>query len=251
MANLVPSCMTAPLQRTRYALYYWPEIQGRGEFVRLALEEARAPYDDVARMQGPGRGVKAMLALMKDARRAPFSPPFLRSGGMLVAQTANILRFLGPRLGLVPAGERDRVWAHQIQLGIADFITEVHDTHHPVAVDLVYEDQRTEALRRTRHFLARRVPKHLGWLERAAGGGRWALGGRLSYVDLSIFQVVAGMRYAFPRTMKREERRLRRLVEIHDRVAARPNIAAYLASPRRIAFNDMGIFRRYPELEDR
>jgi glutathione S-transferase len=235
--------------RTRYALYYWPTIQGRGEFVRLALEEAGAPYDDIARQHGAGKGVPAMLALMKTARRAPFAPPFLRAGRSLVAQTASILQFLGPRLGLVPAGEAERLWAHQIQLTIADFLIEVHDTHHPIAVSLYYEDQRAEALRRTGHFLKERVPKHLGWLEQAVGTGRYALGARVSYVDLSVFQVVEGMRYAFPRTMKRMERKLPRLVAIHDRVAERPNVAAYLASPRRIAFNEMGIFRRYPELE--
>ena len=33
----------------RYELYYWPSIQGRGEFIRLTLEEAGADYVDVAR----------------------------------------------------------------------------------------------------------------------------------------------------------------------------------------------------------
>jgi glutathione S-transferase len=233
----------------RYALYYWPQIQGRGEFVRLALEAAGAAYDDVARMQGRGRGVAAMLALMKAQGHAPFAPPFLRAGRVVIAQTANILLHLGPRLGLVPAGEAARAWAHQVQLTIADFVAEVHDTHHPIASSLYYEDQRAEALRRTRHFLAERVPNYLGWLERVSGGGRWALGARRSYVDLSLFQVVEGMRYAFPRSMRRAERRLPRLRAIRDRVADWPEVAAYLASPRRIAFNAMGIFRRYPELD--
>jgi glutathione S-transferase len=239
----------ATATRTRYQLYYWPGIQGRGEFVRLALEEAGAAYDDVARQQGAGKGVPAMLALMKDARRAPFAPPFVRVGRLLVAQTANILQWLGPRLELVPADEAARRWAHQVQLTITDFVHEVHDTHHPIAVSLYYEDQRAEALRRTHHFLKERAPKHLAWLERAVGGGRYALGARVSYVDLSVFQVMAGMRYAFPRAMKRMERRLPRLVALHQRVAARSNIGAYLDSPRRIAFNEMGIFRRYPELD--
>jgi glutathione S-transferase len=233
----------------RYALYYWPQIQGRGEFVRLALEAAGAPYDDVARLHGRGRGVPAMLALMKAPRRAPFAPPFLRAGRVVIAQTANVLHYLGPRVGLAPAGEAARAWAHQVQLTIADFVDEAHDTHHPIASSLYYEDQREEALRRTRHFLAERVPKYLGWLERAAGGGRWALGARRSYLDLSIFQVVEGMRYAFPGAMRRAERRLPRLRGIRDRVADWPEVAAYLASPRRIAFNEMGIFRRYPELD--
>jgi glutathione S-transferase len=227
-------------------LYYWPMIQGRGEFVRLALEEAGAAYEDVARMAGPGKGVAAMMALMKSPRRAPFAPPFLKSGRLVVAQTANILQFLGPRLGLVPASEADRLWAHQVQLTIADF---VDDTHHPIASSLYYEDQREEARRRTALFLEERVPKYLGWLESVVGGSRWALGARLSYVDLSIFQVIEGMRYAFPRAMKRAERRLPRLVALRDRVAERPCVAAYLASPRRIPFNAQGIFRHYAELD--
>jgi len=233
----------------KYALYYWPQIQGRGEFVRLALEEAGADYDDVARMSGPGRGMAAMTAMMERASPAPFAPPFLRAGRITVAQTANILQFLGPRLGLVPSGEAPRLWAHQFQLTIADFVDEVHDTHHPIASSLYYEDQRREALRRSRHFIAERIPKYLGWFERSLSKGRWALGGRISYVDLSLFQVIDGMRYAFPKAMKRAERRVPRLADLHGRVAARPNIAAYLASPRRIAFNQMGIFRRYAELD--
>jgi glutathione S-transferase len=233
----------------KYALYYWPEIQGRGEFVRLALEEAGADYDDVARMTGSGRGVPAMMALMRQSSPAPFAPPFLRAGRITIAQTANILQFLGPRLGLVPAGEAARVWAHQFQLTVADFVGEVHDTHHPIGSSLYYEDQRDEALRRSKIFIDERLPKYLGWFERSLSKGRWALGGRVSYVDLSLFQVVAGLRYAFPRSMKRAERRVPRLADLHARVAARPNIAAYLASPRRIAFNEMGIFRRYAELE--
>jgi glutathione S-transferase len=233
----------------KYALYYWPQIQGRGEFVRLALEESGADYDDVARMSGPGRGMAAMTAMMQRARPAPFAPPFLRAGRVTVAQTANILQFLGPRLGLVPAGEAARLWAHQFQLTIADFVDEVHDTHHPIASSLYYEDQRAEAQRRSKHFIAERIPKYLGWFERSLSNGRWALGGRVSHVDLSLFQVIAGMRYAFPKAMKRAERRVPRLVDLHDRVAARPNITAYLASPRRIAFNQMGVFRRYAELD--
>lgn len=234
----------------RYALYYWPEIQGRGEFVRLALEAAGAPYDDVARLRGRGRGVAAMMRLMgAGAERAPFAPPFLRAGKLVIAQTANILQYLGPRLGLVPAAEGARLWAHQFQLTVGDFVAEVHDVHHPIAASLYYADQRTEAMRRARYFVRERVPKYLAWFERAAGRERWALGGRMSYVDLSLFQVVAGLRYAFPQAMAREARRCRRLAALHDRVAERPAVAAYLASPRRIPFNEMGIFRRYPELD--
>jgi glutathione S-transferase len=238
----------------RYELYYWPTIQGRGEFVRLALEEAGADYADVARESGRGRGVAAMRRLMqsKGLRPAPFAPPFLKAGRLVIAQTANILHYLGPRLGLVPRAEAARLHALQLQLTIMDFLDEVHETHHPIAASLYYEEQKAEASRRTKHFLAERLPKFLGYFERVLGGPRgrrFLLGARLSYVDLSIFQMIEGLRYAFPRTMRRAERRCPGLVALHERVAARPNLAAYLRSPRRIAFNQHGIFRHYPELE--
>jgi glutathione S-transferase len=238
----------------RYELYYWPGIQGRGEFVRLALEEAGADYDDVARLSGRGKGVAAMMRLMKgDAgRRPPFAPPFLKAGNLVVGQTANILHYLGPRLGLAPKAEAGRLWAHQLQLTVTDFVAEVHDTHHPIAVELYYQDQKPEAKRRTAHFLAERVPKFMDYFERvlaANGTGHgWMIGRSLTYVDLSMFQLVAGLRYAFPRTLREREGRWPGLVALHDKVAARPNAAAYLASERRIPFNEDGIFRHYPEL---
>jgi len=235
-----------------YELYYWPSIQGRGEFVRLALEEAGAAYVDEAR-RGAG-GMAKMLRLMESGRIAqpPFAPPFLRSGKLLIAQTANILLYLGPRHGLAPAGEGGRLYAHQLQLTIADLVQEVHDTHHPISVELYYEEQRRAAKQRAEAFLAHRVPKFLGYFEGILardGGRRFLLGGRLTYPDLSMFQIVEGLRYAFPRAMARIERKHPRLVELHDRVAGRPRIAAYLASTRRLPFSEEGIFRHYPELD--
>lgn len=235
--------------RMRYELYYWPEIQGRGEFVRLALEEAGADYVDVARARKGG--VAAMMRLMERRNEPPFAPPFLKAGKRVVAQTANILHFLGPRIGLAPRAEAGRLWAHQLQLTVTDFVAETHDTHHPIASSLYYEDQKPEAKRRAALFVRERLPKYLGYFERvlAAGGARWMLGARLTYVDLSLFQVVAGLRYAFPRAMSRRASRCPRLIRHHDRVAARPRIAAYLASDRRLPFNEMDVWRRYPELD--
>jgi glutathione S-transferase len=236
----------------RYELYYWPEIQGRGEFVRLALEEAGAAYVDVARRSG---GVGAMLRLLDGSavERPPYAPPFLRVGKQLIGQTANILSHLGARHGLAPAAEAGRSWTNQLQLTIADLVDEAHDTHHPIANSLYYEDQRQEAKRRTADFLANRVPKYLGYFEdvlaRNRSGDRHLVGRRLTYADLSLFQAVAGLRYAFPRAMKRIERRHPRVVALHERVTRRPRMAAYLASKRRIPFNEMGIFRHYPELD--
>lgn len=234
----------------RYELYYWPSIQGRGEFVRLALEAAGADYVDVARRAGGG--MKAMFGFMREtaAGRVPFAPPFLKCGGQVIAQTANILLFLGPRLGLVPRSAADRLWAHQLQLTLMDFVLEAHDTHHPVGVGLYYEDQKREAKRRAADFREQRMPKFLGYFERVleANGGR-LVGRRLSYADLSAFQVLAGLRHAFPREMAVRESGCPRLVELHDKVAAVPRIAEYLGSKRRIPFNQQGIFRHYPELD--
>ena len=236
-----------------YQLLYWPGIQGRGEFIRLALEDAGAPYEDVGRRP---RGEAAIVRLLEEAGPwlTPFGPPALRHGRLLVAQTAAILEYLAPRLGLVPEDEASRLRAHQIQLTIADLVAEAHDTHHPVSVELRYEEQRREAARRADAFVRQRIPRFLRYFDRAldsnpAGGGRWLVGAGCSYADLSLFQVIAGLRYAFPRAMRRHERRHPRLGALHDAVAARPRIAAYLASNRRLPFSEQGIFRHYPELD--
>lgn len=232
----------------RYQLFYWPGIQGRGEFVRLALEDAGAAYDDVARGKG---GADKMMAMMKDDKKPPFAPPFLKSGKLVIAQVANILFYLGPRLNLAPKDEGARLWLNALQLTVTDFVKEVHDTHHPVGTGLYYEDQKPEAQRYASGFLDERAPKYLGYFERVIdkSGGPYLLGRRISYSDLSLFQLVEGMRYAFPKGMKRIEKKLPKVVAVRDRVAARPGIGAYLASERRIAFNEDGIFRKYPELD--
>ena len=238
-----------------YELYYWPGIQGRGEFIRLALELAGADYVDVARGRPEdGQGMPAMMRLLEGENPLPpFAPPILKDGALLIAQTANILLYLAPRLGLAPADEAGRLWAHQLQLTMSDFLVEIHDTHHPIGSGLYYEDQKPEAVRRAADFLATRAPKHLGYLERViernpARSGLLA-GAAVSCADLSLFQIVEGLRHAFPKAMARLERDCPKVITLHDRVAAEPNIKAYLASPRRIPFNQMGIFRRYPELD--
>src|SRR4030081_2276682 len=233
----------------RYELYYWPGIQGRGEYVRLALEEASADYADVARSE---RGMAAMIRIMEvRTGTPPFAPPFLKSGQLVIGQTANILLYLGSRHGLAPKAERARLWVHQLQLTVADFVLETHDTHHPLGPSLYYEEHRGPAKKRTEEFWEERVPKYLGYFERLVSdsGGTFTTGRRATYADLSLFQIVEGLRYAFPKRMTQFERKIPRLVDLHGRVAARPNIKAYLASDRRIAFNEDGIFRCYKELD--
>jgi glutathione S-transferase len=239
-----------------YELYYWPGIQGRGEFVRLALEQGGAEYLDIALLsEEQGGGVPALLKFLDDPQIAqpPFAPPFLKAGRRLIGQTANILLFLGPRLGLAPRDSGGRLWTHQLQLTLADFVVEIHDTHHPIGGGLYYEQQKAEAKRRSRDFLAQRLPKFLGYFERVIErnpeGEKWLVGKQLSYVDLSMAQVVAGLRYAFPAASRKALRACPRLRALHDAVFSRPRIKRYVASGRRLAFNNDDIFRRYPELD--
>jgi glutathione S-transferase len=236
-----------------YELYYWPTIQGRGEFVRLALEEAGADYVDVGR-GADGPDFEAVAAVL-DAGGAhpPFAPPVLVDGDLSIAQTANILAYLGERHGLVPDDPAGRYWTAQLQLTLADWVDEIHDTHHPIGSELYYEDQQPEAKRRAAQFREYRLPKFMGYFERVLagnpGGDSHLAGDSITYADLSLFQVIAGLRYAFPKAMAATEANHPRVAALHDAVAARPRIAAYLQSDRRIAFNEEGIFRRYPELD--
>jgi len=239
-----------------YELYYWSHIQGRGEFVRLALEQAGAEYIDVAREpEERGMGVAAVRRLLADESLAfpPYAPPVLKAGDQLIAQTANILMFLGSRHALAPADEAGRLWAHQLQLTVTDFVVHIHDTHHPIAGSLYYEDQLPEAKRRAEKFHVDRLPKFLHYFERVLRSNprssEHMVGDRLSYVDLSMFQLMVGLRFAFPRAMKKLEPALPLLTNLAARVESLPRIAAYLQSPRRLAFNQLGIFRHYPELD--
>jgi glutathione S-transferase len=235
----------------RYELYYWPSIQGRGEFVRLALEEAGADYVDVARRGKSGMAAMMKLLESKSLARPPYAPPFLKAGKDMIGQTALILFYLGPRLGLAPRDEAARLWTHQLQLTITDLVVHIHDTHHPISGWLYYEEQKPAAKRRTADFWRHRVPKFLGYFERVLqrSGGKYMVGRRLSYVDLSLFQIVEGLRYAFPKRMKRFERKVPLLIALHDRIAQRPRIKAYLSSTRRIPFSQSGIFRYFKELD--
>jgi glutathione S-transferase len=238
-----------------YELYYWPGIQGRGEFIRLALEAAGARYRDVAGLPGKQGGVPAILKVLKapGIRRPPFAPPVLKAGRQLIAQTPNILLFLGARLKLAPADEAGRLWTHQLQLTILDLYQEIFHTHHPLGDGYAYEEQKSPAKRRTKDFLAVRLPKFLGYFERLLtlnrAGAPWMVGARLSYVDLSMAQVIAGLRYAFPAVSGKAFRNRPRLRTLHDAVFEQPRIALYVASGRRVGFNNQDLVRHYPALD--
>ena len=240
----------------RYTLYYWPGIQGRGEYVRLALEYAGAKYVDIALVpERKGGGVRAIEKYLhgKNVRRPPLAPPFLKAGRLLIGQTANILLYLGGRLPLAPRDEAGRFWTHELQLTIADFIVEIHDTHHPIGGGLYYEEQKAPAKARTRGFLANRLPKFLGYFERVIERNSvrapGMVGARLTYADLSMAQVIAGLEYAFPKAMGKAMPKHPRLRALSDHVFSQPRIARYLASRRRLAFNNDDLFRRYPGLD--
>ena len=243
-------------QHPRYELYYWPSIPGRGEFVRLAFQEAGVPYVDVARLPAKdGGGAGAIQRFMRGEGPGlrPFAPPFLKVGDLVLAQVASILHYLGPRLGLVHDDEASRAEALQLQLTIADLVSEVHDTHHPISSASYYEEQKPEAVRRAGHFVSQRLPRFLGYFEdvlhrNAKGKGKHLIGTGLSYVDLSMFQVMSGIEYAFPNGLARVKPSIPLLLDLAARVAERPRIAAYLASPERLPFGE-GIFRHYPELD--
>ena len=236
-----------------YELYYWPEIPGRGEFIRLALECAGADYADVARL--PDRGIPELLEFLQshEVPHPPFAPPFLKDGSQVIGQTAAILLYLGDRLGLAPADEAGRLWVHQLQLTITDFISEIHDTHHPIAGELYYEDQKQEAKRRAKNFRDNRLPKYLGYFEGVltvqGNKGKYLAGDSMSYADLSMFHVIAGLRYAFPNSMMQIEGKFPGLSALYDRIRLLPELGGYLASARRLPFNQQGIFRYYAELD--
>jgi glutathione S-transferase len=240
----------------KYELYYWPGIQGRGEFVRLALEEAGAPYTDMALVpeaQGGGAAAIAKVLNLRTIKRPPFAPPILKAGRHFIAQTPNILLYLGQHLNLAPKDEAGKLWTHQLQLTIWDFHVEIFDSHHPLGDNFSYEEQKAAAKKRTKDFLGRRLPKFLGYfervLERNPGRGAWMVGPRVSYVDLSMAEVIAGLRYAFPRATAKALKSRPRLRALHDRVFERARIALYLASGRRLPFNNEDLFRHYPELD--
>ncbi len=238
-----------------YQLYYWPSIQGRGEFVRLALEDAGVPYDDVARRPASeGGGVQALQALLRGEGPGvrPLAPPILIAGDLALSQTGAILAWLAPRIGLVSPDPGIAAVTNQLVLTVMDLVAEAHDTHHPIAVTLHYEDQKEEARRRAHHFASQRMPKFLAYFEDVLARTRngWLVGEELSVADLALFQVVSGLAYASPHAFRALAPRIPLTRALRERVAARPRLAGYLASPRRLQFNQNGIFRHYPELDE-
>jgi len=234
-----------------YELWYWNGIPGRGEFVRLALEAAGIAYRDCAR-EGDGDSRRLIDDMMSDRACPPFAPPYLVADGMTISQTANILLFLGEKHGLAPSDTAGRLWVNQLQLTIADMVVEAHDVHHPIASGMYYEEQKVEALRRAQDFRQARLPKYLAYFEKVLShyDGWLTSSARWSYADLSLYLLMDGLLFAFPKRMAAIKHSYPLLVGLHQRVANLPELQEYFASDRRLPFGD-GMFRHYPELDGR
>lgn len=229
-----------------YQLWYWPSIPGRGEFVRLALEAAEIEYEDMAREHG----AEALIEDLQSRQGIrPFAPPYLVDGELCIGQTAHILAFLADRHDF-GAGELETdLQLIQLQLDITDIVAEVHNVHHPVAAALYYQDQMDPAYEAAQHFRDERIPKYLDHFETALeeNGGPCMLGDRWTHVDTSLFQLLEGLDYMFPNRMR--ELDYPRLELCRQAVMEIEGIEQYLASDRRLPFNEDGIFRHYPELD--
>jgi glutathione S-transferase len=238
---------------SRYELYYWPIIQGRGELIRLLLEDADQPYVDVARQpEAQGGGMAALRRVLAEAPLA-FAPPILKHGERFVMQTQEICAYLAKRHQRMPADEHGEHLARHLVATLYDFTVEIHNVHHPLGPSLYYEEQKPEALRAAGAFLEHRLPKFLGFFERCIeqqrGAEPWLIGAELCYADLWLFQVVEGLAYAFPKSMAARLPKHPQIARGRDAVRARPRLARYLGSERRIPFNEHGLFRHYPELD--
>ncbi|MCV0384391.1 MAG: glutathione S-transferase [Erythrobacter sp.] len=237
-----------------YDLWYWPSIQGRGEFVRVFMEAAGLSYRDRARETDAQALVEDMEARAEGGDFAPYAPPYLveRETDFAIAQVAHIVSWLTGHHDLGSGDEQTDLHLIQLQLTITDIVAEAHDTHHPVAGSLYYDDQKDAAARAAKAFREERMPKYFDHFEQALEvreGGPFVLGERWSHVDTSLFQLVEGLRYAFPQRMKALEGDYPALVACRDAVADIEGVAAYCDSDRRLAFNEDGIFRHYPELD--
>ncbi|MXO84844.1 glutathione S-transferase [Altererythrobacter aurantiacus] len=234
-----------------YDLWYWPSIQGRGEFVRLFMAAAGIEWRDCARE----KDAEALLDDMDERKEkgfAPYAPPYLVDGDFAIAQVAHIVTWLSEKHDIGAADEADKLHLIQLQLDITDIVEEVHSVHHPVASSLYYDDQKDAAEQAAEKFREERIPKYFDHFEQALGvkdGGPFSLGSTWSHFDTSLFQLVEGLEYAFPRRMAAIKDDYPMIFACRDAVALIDGLAAYVASEDRIPFNEDGIFRHYPELD--
>ena len=250
-----------------YELLYWPEIPGRGEFIRLAFEATGTSYKDVANESKDG--INAVLAakaddltIDSDGNPPAFAPPALRILGegkegktLVLYQTPAILSYLGDKLGLAGEDEVEKHWILSHTLTALDLNNEAHDTHHPVAVAKYYEDQKEEALKKATDFRENRLPKFFSFFERVLKGndengqGKYLVGSKLSYADTTVWHVLNGLKFAFPKELEAREKEFPTLFgTFYPSVQEQSGLKDYLSSDRRKPYS-MGIFRHYPELD--
>ncbi|EJU05030.1 glutathione S-transferase C-terminal-like protein [Dacryopinax primogenitus] len=248
-----------------YILHYWGGIPGRGEYVRLAFEYAGVSYTD-------SNDSAKLLKTLRSTSPSHFAPPMLElPNGKILSQTPAILNYLAPKLGL--AGEKgnllknavedddereeaefERSIVNQLVLTALDLCVEAHDSHHPIASSLYYEDQKQEALRRAEDFLKLRIPKYLAHFEETLRKNKVShshlVGKTTTTADLVLFHVVDGLLYAFPRRMGALDKggKYKRVLKLHEKIMAEGGIKEYVESGRRRKFG-VGLFRHYPELD--
>ncbi|MCJ1328883.1 hypothetical protein MMC10_005560 [Thelotrema lepadinum] len=257
-------------QRTmpQFELLYWPTMPGRGEFIRLPLEATGVAYNDVCNEQKSGMGQLSKLidsssTSDSDGNPVAFAPPVLRVTGagkdgtsLVIHQTPAILAYLAPQIGMVPEDDAGAAaYVAQIALTALDLNNETHDTHHPVGVSLYYEDQKDEALKKAKDFRENRIPKFFSYFERVLKGnekdgkGQYLVGDKLTYADTTVWQVLDGLYFAFPKEIAAREKEYPLLIgSFYPKFKQEKGIKDYLASDRRLPYS-MGIFRHYPELD--
>lgn len=256
-----------PRTNPTFELLYHPSVPGRGEFIRLALEAASIPYNDVANNDKKGYSIVQAACSPKstgdtDGNPPAFAPPALRVPGagkdgktLLIYQTPNILIYLGPHLGLAPEDEVERLWVNQNMLTALDLNNETHDTHHPIAVMQYYEDQKEEALKKSKNFRENRIPKYFSFFERVlkgneeTGKGKYLVSDMLTYADTTLWQVMDGLHFAFPKELEARSNDYPLLFgTFYPSIKEEKHLKEYLASDRRLPYS-MGVFRHYPELD--
>ncbi|SMY24333.1 unnamed protein product [Zymoseptoria tritici ST99CH_1A5] len=253
------------MSQPKYEILYHPGIPGRGEFIRLAFEVTGTPYTDIANSQKDGYATVQKTCMnttstASEGSNPPmFAPPALRIPGagkngeaLVIAQTSNILLYLSEKLSLLPEGdENGKYFVNQLVLTALDLNNEIHDTHHPIGPSLYYEDQKDASLLKAKDVRENRIPKFLSYFERVLkgnGDGKYLVGERVTTADVTVWQVLDGLQFAFPKEMAVRRKEFEALFKWYEGFKEEKGLKAYLGSERRLPYSQ-GVFRYYPELD--